>query len=483
MKKTLRIITIGSIFLLCGTSFFGIVSVNNENISTEFWNIRQIAVTTTYADDDEDDDERSERRSSYRENDDDDEDEDDDDNRYTPTPVITPTPTPTPAPTPGTCTTVYDTVTNPSGTTSQVPREVCTTPTPAPTPVVTPTPAPAPVPTPAPTPVVTPNPAPTQYKDGIYTGIGKYSFSGGSINYTVSITITSGKISAASFTNFTASWNGKYTRAQGDLILQKLIGGTSSSIDTVTGATGTSQAIQDAINNALSQARTSNNVSTTAPVPTSTPAPTAIVTNTTNNTAVTPVVLNDIPTKSIAPNGKIYFIHTLTSGEFIFERADGSISSQKFATYQSAVNFININNPLLQETNTITAPNGKKYIIIYNATSGAYIFKRADGSISSKTFTDKNTLITYININNPVIKINTVAVQQVKKTPTPKTRVTTATKPTQSITPTSSNTAAATAAAAAAAKVAADKAAAAKAAQQAAAAAAAAKVNTTTAAS
>lgn len=52
MKKSLRVIAIGSIFLLCGASFFGIVSVNNDNISTGFWNIRQIAVTTTHADDD-----------------------------------------------------------------------------------------------------------------------------------------------------------------------------------------------------------------------------------------------------------------------------------------------------------------------------------------------------------------------------------------------------------------------------------------------
>lgn len=64
MKKTLQIITIGSIFLFCGASFFGILSVNNENIPSGFWNIRQIVITPTYADDDEDDDHHSRSRES-----------------------------------------------------------------------------------------------------------------------------------------------------------------------------------------------------------------------------------------------------------------------------------------------------------------------------------------------------------------------------------------------------------------------------------
>lgn len=98
-------------------------------------------------------------------------------------------------------------------------------------------------------------PVVSEYKDGTYTGVGKYSFPGGSIDYSVSLTITSGKISAASFLNFTDSGNGMYTRAQGDAELQKIVGTSKRVIDTVTGATGTSVAIQDAVNDALSQAQ------------------------------------------------------------------------------------------------------------------------------------------------------------------------------------------------------------------------------------
>lgn len=291
MKKSLRVIVIGSIFLLCGASFFGIVSVNNDNISTGFWNVRQL-VTTTYAEDDEregneregnergDNEENSSRRES---NDNDNRKSDDNYRAPTTTTPSTSTNTSTPSTsTPSTvtptqtCKTVYDTVTNASGTASQVARQSCTTtPTPStntttPTPVVTPT---TPTPTtststqtpttPTPTPVV----VGSQFKDGTYTGIGKYSFPGGGVDYSVSLTIASGKISQASFVNFTVSGNGKYTRAQGDAALQKLIGGTNATIDTVTGATGTSQAIQDAVNNALSKAQTSGTTTTTSKTP------------------------------------------------------------------------------------------------------------------------------------------------------------------------------------------------------------------------
>ena len=143
-----------------------------------------------------------------------------------------------------------------------------------------------------------------------------------------------------------------------------------------------------------------------------------------------------------APNGKEYtVIYNATSGAYIFKRPDGSISSKTFTDSSALIAYINSNNPLLQETGIVTAPNGKEYTVIYNATSGAYIFKRPDGSISSKIFTDSSALIAYINSNNPVVNKSTVAVRQVKKTktPTPKTSVATVAKPTQTITPTSSN--------------------------------------------
>lgn len=314
MKTPLQIKNIGSIFLLCGVSFFGIISLKNKEIQSEFWNI-QPGIPTVFAerDDEEEDedDEKEDRRSS------------------TPSAPIAITPTPTtpstpstpsipstpvitPAPT-QTCTTVYDTVTNASGTTSRVPRQVCTTnpstpttPAPAPTPVITPAPTPVVTPVPTPTPVITPTPVSNSvYKDGVYQGTGKYSFPGGGVDYIVSITITSGKISGASFTSFTVSGNGKYTRAQGDAALQKLVTTNSTTVDTVTGATGTSQAIQDAVNDALAKAR----INTTVPVTVQQP----VQTTTNPNALQGDISTKEIPREHAAPNGKVYTIHTLAT--------------------------------------------------------------------------------------------------------------------------------------------------------------------------
>lgn len=301
MKKSLQIITIGSIFLLCGASFFGIVSVNNDNISTGFWNVRQLTVPTTYADDERDDDNDDERDDDNDDNERDDERDDDNDHQYTAPTTTTTTPTTTtPSTSPSnstpiqTCTTVYDTVTNASGTAEKVPRQSCTTVTPTPvvTPVIPTTPVVTPVVTPI-IPVVTPIPTGSQFKDGTYTGVGRYSFAGGSVNYSISLTIASGRISQASFISFTASGNGKFTRTQGDAILQNIVSTNNTNIDTVTGATGTSQAVQDAVNNALSQAR----ISPAPAITTNQPADTTPTINT-PTTVVIPNTKKNIPTVS-----------------------------------------------------------------------------------------------------------------------------------------------------------------------------------------
>lgn len=105
-------------------------------------------------------------------------------------------------------------------------------------------------------------------------------------------------------------------------------------------------------------------------------------------------------TRHIAPNGKVYTIRQLSAGTYVFERADGTVSSRKFTSYQSAVNFIHDNNQRLQEAGTYTAPNGKKYTIVHNVTSQAYAFRRPDGSMSSGYFPTKQTLVSYITKNN-----------------------------------------------------------------------------------
>ncbi|MDD2892086.1 MAG: FMN-binding protein [Candidatus Gracilibacteria bacterium] len=113
------------------------------------------------------------------------------------------------------------------------------------------------------TPTATPTEVPTSsttgaigYKDGTYIGTGKYSFPGGSVDYSVSLDIADGKIAKASFVKFADSGNDFYNRAQGDAALGKIVGKSGKIVvDTVTGATGTSKAIQDAVDNALTQAQ------------------------------------------------------------------------------------------------------------------------------------------------------------------------------------------------------------------------------------
>jgi len=258
-------------------------------------------------------------------------------------------------------------------------------PVPTPTPVVVPTPIVPVIPT---TPIVVSTPVSTnaEFKDGTYTGNGTYSFPGGNVNYSVSITIASGKITQASFVDFTVSGNGKYTRAQGDAALQKLIGGTSANIDTVTGATGTSKAIQDAVNVALSKAKSTVTASTQANTTKTADTNTKTVSNNTITPVLGPVVTpnthKNIPTSSVqvasashtTPNGKEYAIHQLSTGAYIFERPDGTISSQKFTNYQNAVNFIDKNNRGTQEIGAYIAPNGKRYTILNDTASQTYMF-------------------------------------------------------------------------------------------------------------
>ena len=144
----------------------------------------------------------------------------------TPTPVPTETLTPTPKPT--------------------------ATPAPTATPTVTPTPAPTETLTPAPKPTETPAPTPEgQYVDGNYNGSGDGNYGVGSV--TVNVTISGGKITAASYDTiddadyFTDAWNGIYG--------QILNNQSADGVDAVSGATYSSNGILQAFRNALSQAK------------------------------------------------------------------------------------------------------------------------------------------------------------------------------------------------------------------------------------
>lgn len=147
----------------------------------------------------------------------------------------------------------------PTATPTPVPTETLTptpkpTATPVPTAVPTVTPTPAPTENLTPTPNLTETPAPTpegQYVDGNYSGSGDGNYGVGSV--TVNVTISSGKITAASYDTiddadyFTDAWNGIYS--------QILNNQSADGVDAVSGATYSSNGILQAFRNALSQAK------------------------------------------------------------------------------------------------------------------------------------------------------------------------------------------------------------------------------------
>ena len=147
----------------------------------------------------------------------------------------------------------------PTATPTPVPTETLT-PTPKPTVTSVPTAAPTVTPTPAPTETLTPTPKPTetpdptpegQYVDGNYNGSGDGNYGVGSV--TVNVTISGGKITAASYDTiddadyFTDAWNGIYG--------QILNNQSADGVDAVSGATYSSNGILQAFRNALSQAK------------------------------------------------------------------------------------------------------------------------------------------------------------------------------------------------------------------------------------
>ena len=141
----------------------------------------------------------------------------------TPTPEITATPTPEATPTP--------------------------TPEETPTPEVTPTPEETPAPTPTPEETPEPTPEPTgPYVDGTYTG-SSYGYSG---RVNVTVTIQGGQIASIEQSNsdspefFDAAWGAIYP--------QIMANQSADGVDTVSGATFSSEGILGAVQKALAQA-------------------------------------------------------------------------------------------------------------------------------------------------------------------------------------------------------------------------------------
>lgn len=295
--------------------------------------------------------------------------------------------------------TVYDTVTTASGTQVQEPRQVskqvCDTTTPV-TPVVTPekvvTP-PAPV-VPA-KPIIQKNPpAPITgiYKNGTYLGDGYYLYAGGSVTYTVSLTLESSKITEAHFLAFTPSGNGKYTRADGDATLATLVRLQNTSIDTVTWATGTSKAIQDAINVALRKAKWEN-VTTNPPIvqentiPKPATLPVVQPTFIQGSDEVTPIYIPDSQTEIVSPD----ILETiLVSGD------ESTIVADSLSPDTSSSSQENEVIPTSRLVERIATKDGKSYSIIKNLESGKYILlDEKNGERDPHTFQFKEDVIAY----------------------------------------------------------------------------------------
>ena len=126
--------------------------------------------------------------------------------------------------------------------------KVSATPTATPTPTVTPTPTATPTPTVTPTPTTTPTPH-GGYQDGTYTGIGD-GFNGIT---TVVITVENGKIVSAVYETkddeeeFYMAWSSIYAQILGNQ--------SADGIDTVSGATFSSEGLIEAFQDALKQAK------------------------------------------------------------------------------------------------------------------------------------------------------------------------------------------------------------------------------------
>lgn len=370
-NKFLKIIAVWTFYIFASSSVFWVISLqDNKDPISNFWVIQSIDTEKVYADDDYEDD-------NYKSDDDD----DDRQKKKNTTNVIPKVTTNTissssQVSSSQVCTTVYDTVTSASWTTSQVPRQSCTEK------IITPT-----ISNPV-TPVIQ-NITPKLeevvqsintwiYNDWVYTGTGKYLFTWWSISYTVSIEISGWKINKAEFIDFTDSWNWKYTRAQGEQVLSKLIWTSNSKIDTISGASWTSVAIQDAVMDALNKAKKINTTSSKL-----------IETN---------IKLQD--TSYTAPNKKVYKLHLKNDNKYTFIRPDWTISNLSFNSESEVKSYIYKNNHDIKIVKSVTASNWKKFTIIQDITAWNYYFKREDWTVSNIYFDSVLKTVIYIIKNN-----------------------------------------------------------------------------------
>ncbi len=170
-----------------------------------------------------------------------------------PTPVLAPTPTPIPAPVQAP---------QPAPAPTPIPVPVVPTPISAPVPKVVKTPVvaappkpvvPAKAPPPPPAPIVPPKPK-GMYTDGQYTGSQADAYYG---IVQVRVTISGGKISNVAFLQYPNDRNHSISINNYAMpyLISEAISAQNANVDIVSGATDTSQAFQQSLGAALSQAK------------------------------------------------------------------------------------------------------------------------------------------------------------------------------------------------------------------------------------
>ena len=137
-------------------------------------------------------------------------------------------------------------------TPAPVPISITPAPTPVPTPTPTPKPSPSPIPTPTPPPV--PTTSKTGFKDGTFTGSVADAYYG---LVQVQATIQNGVITDVTFLQYPSDRStSRYINGQAmPMLTQEAISAQSANVNTVSGATFTSQAFKESLAAALASAK------------------------------------------------------------------------------------------------------------------------------------------------------------------------------------------------------------------------------------
>jgi uncharacterized protein with FMN-binding domain len=118
-----------------------------------------------------------------------------------------------------------------------------------------PTPTPTPIPAPIPTPTPAPTPKPTGlYADGTYTGSVADAYYG---NLQVAAVIQGGKLTDVQFLQYPSdrSQSQRINSRSSPILRQEAIQAQSANVNIVSGATASSQAFQESLASALTQAK------------------------------------------------------------------------------------------------------------------------------------------------------------------------------------------------------------------------------------